>query len=84
MQVLLIEDDKEIAAHVRVGLEKHGHNVAAVHDGQEGVARAKAGNFDLIILDRMLPSLDGVTALAEMRRDGVRSEERRVGKECRL
>jgi len=71
MQVLIIEDDKEIAAHVRVGLEKQGHNVLLVHDGREGAVRAKDGNFDLIILDRMLPSLDGVRALAEMRRAGV-------------
>lgn len=71
MHVLIVEDDEEIAAHIRAGLKGQGHDVAIATDGREGLKVAQTGNFDLIILDRMLPSLDGVEILASLRRSGV-------------
>lgn len=71
MHILIIEDDEEIAAHIRVGLKGQGHDVAVAHDGKNGLAVGEAGNFDLIILDRMLPMLDGIEILAALRKSGV-------------
>ncbi|MEZ5656364.1 MAG: response regulator transcription factor [Sphingobium sp.] len=71
MYVLVVEDDAEIAAHIRAGLKNEGHDIVIVADGCEGLKTAKTGNFDLIILDRMLPSLDGIDILASLRRSGA-------------
>ncbi|WP_404710181.1 response regulator transcription factor [Sphingomonas sp. MMS24-J13] len=71
MRVLLIEDDAELADHVKTRLEKLGHPVVLATDGADGAARAIDGDFDIVILDRMLPRLDGVAALRKMRSAGV-------------
>lgn len=71
MHILIVEDDAELAAHIRVGLHKNGHDVAVVHDGKSGLNISETGNFDLIILDRMLPSLDGIEVLTALRKSGV-------------
>lgn len=71
MRILIVEDDAELAAHIRVGLQNNGHDVAVAHDGRKGLDVAETGNFDLIILDRMLPSLDGIEVLTALRKSGV-------------
>ena len=71
MNILLVEDDADTAAHVADGLARLGHVVVCVGDGEEGVRRAVAGGFDLLIVDRMLPGLDGVSAIRRMRAAGV-------------
>lgn len=71
MLILIIEDDAEIAAHIRAGLSGQGHDVVTASDGREGLKAARTGNFDLVILDRMLPSMDGVEIVASLRRAGV-------------
>ncbi len=68
---MVIEDDEELAAHIRVDLHKHGHDIAVSHDGKNGLIVAKTGNFDLIILDRMLPILDGIEVIATLRKLSV-------------
>lgn len=71
MRVLLVEDDRELAAHVRARLEKQDHAVVVAEDGADGTARAIDGDFDVVILDRMLPRMDGISALKAMRAGGV-------------
>ena len=55
LKTLIIEDDEEVAAHVASGLRERGHDAAIVANGRDGVQRATAEHFDVIILDRMLP-----------------------------
>jgi two-component system OmpR family response regulator len=66
-KILLVEDDRETAAYLARGLAEEGHSVEHVTDGQEGLFRASGGNYDLIILDRMLPVLDGLAVLRALR-----------------
>jgi DNA-binding response OmpR family regulator len=73
VRVLLIEDDAGIAAFVRQGLSEAGFTVDAATDGPEGLAAARVATYDAIILDGMLPGLDGLNVLAELRRLGVRT-----------
>jgi len=73
MRVLLIEDDAGIVAFVRQGLTEAGLTVDAVVDGLEGLAAARVATYDAIILDGMLPGLDGLAVLVELRRLGIRT-----------
>jgi two-component system response regulator MtrA len=66
--VLLVEDDPSIREVATLGLEKAGLRVTAVGDGREGLARFRVGGVDLVVLDVMLPSLDGLEVLREIRR----------------
>ena len=66
-KILLVEDDRETAAYLARGLAEEGHSVEHVTDGQEGLFRASGGSYDLIILDRMLPVLDGLAVLRALR-----------------
>lgn len=70
MHVLLIEDDPRVADHVIKGLREAGHIVDAAADGREGLLRAAADSFDVIILDRMLPQVDGLKILQTIRATG--------------
>jgi len=68
MRILVIEDDDEAAAYLVKGLAESGHQVDVAIDGREGLNRASGGGFDALVVDRMLPGLDGlqvVTALRE-------------------
>jgi len=67
MQILLIEDERRTAAFLARALRAHGMTVAAAEDGREGLARAITEPFDLVILDLMLPAVDGLTVLRELR-----------------
>ena len=66
-KILLIEDDRETAAYLAKGLTQEGHSVEQATNGQDGLFRATDGSFDLIILDRMLPVLDGLSVLKALR-----------------
>jgi two-component system, OmpR family, response regulator len=71
MKVLLVEDDEGTAEFIAAGLAVRGHETTVAHDGREGYERASADRFDVIVLDRMLPKLDGLGVVALMRKDGV-------------
>lgn len=73
MRVLIVEDDRRLATTVRRGLEEAGFAVDVVHDGQEAVASARATAYDLIVLDVMIPSLDGFGVCRELRDRNVRT-----------
>ena len=70
MHVLLIEDDIEAAGLLMRGLGESGYTVDHAADGREGLARALQGQFDLIVTDRMLPHLDGLTIIERLRARG--------------
>jgi two-component system, OmpR family, response regulator len=67
MKILIIEDDKETRDYVMAGLKETGHTVDSASDGYEGLLLAKEGCYDLLIVDRMLPQLDGLTLLKTLR-----------------
>ncbi|TMK69078.1 MAG: response regulator transcription factor [Actinobacteria bacterium] len=67
--MLLVEDDSSIREVATLGLEAAGFRVAASSDGREGLVHFRQGHFDLVVLDVMLPSLDGFDVLKEIRRD---------------
>jgi DNA-binding response OmpR family regulator len=67
LQVLLVEDDKSLSMAVVYLLKKEGFEVTACMDGTSGLEALEAGHFDLILLDRMLPGMDGVSILHKLR-----------------
>lgn len=69
MHILLIEDEPETATYVVAGLQQAGHEVVVSEDGRTGLLKAASENWDLLIVDRMLPGLDGL-ALVRMLRTG--------------
>ncbi len=73
MKLLFAEDDRDLSAAVKTLLERNGYLVDAVPDGAEAVDYALAENYDGIILDWMMPEKDGVEALREMRKQGIRT-----------
>jgi len=70
VKILLIEDDRETAGHIVHGLESQGHSVEQVHDGIEGLAQARAGEHSALIVDRMLPGMDGLSLVKQLRTEG--------------
>jgi len=70
MRILIVEDEKKSAAFLCQGLEEAGFLADAVHDGEEGLARALERQYELVILDALLPRRDGWSVLAELRRQG--------------
>lgn len=71
MHLMLAEDDADTAAFVRDGLRDFGHAVDVVASGAGILPSAMAGGHDVIVLDRMLPELDGIAALRELRSAGI-------------
>ena len=71
MRVLMVEDEVHLADTVRRGLAAEGFNVEVVHDGVEGLWRAKEYTYDVIVLDIMLPGLNGYKVCEQLRAAGV-------------
>ena len=69
MQILLIEDEARIQAFVRRGLEAEGYGVATADDGPAGLSLARSGEWDLVVLDLLLPGLNGLRVLQELHRE---------------
>ena len=70
MRILVVEDDEIAAEYVRKGLMEAGHVVDMAHDGDLGLEMARAADYDALVLDRMLPKLDGLQVLSAIREDG--------------
>lgn len=70
MRVLIVEDEHRLATIVRQGLQEHGYAVDAAFDGREGLRLAQLEPYDLLILDVMLPGLDGLTLCRRLRAAG--------------
>ena len=73
MRVLLIEDHKPLARALRQGLEEENFAVDVANDGEEGDFKARSAEYDAVILDLMLPKIDGLTLLQNWRRDGLKT-----------
>ncbi len=73
MKVLLIEDDPDTAAYVARGLREHGHVVDQAATGRDGLFLAGDGGHDVLIVDRMLPGLDGLGLVRALRETGVKA-----------
>lgn len=71
MRILMVEDDEELSEAVHVSLAENGHTVDVCHTGDDGLHFARQNAYDCILLDRMLPNMDGLTILREVRRAGV-------------
>lgn len=70
MQLLLVEDDRKLALQLKKGLEEQGHAVTVAWDGREGLALAQTSPFDLFVLDVMLPGLNGLPLVRQLRQEG--------------
>lgn len=73
MKILLIEDDQETSAYVARGLREHGHVVDLAATGRDGLFLATDGGHDVLIVDRMLPGLDGVSLVRGLREIGLKA-----------
>jgi DNA-binding response OmpR family regulator len=72
-KILIVEDDKDIALGLEEDLSRHGHEVETVGDGERALERGRESGWDLIILDLMLPKMDGFEVCRELRRSGIKT-----------
>lgn len=73
MRVLVIEDDSETANFLQKALRESGHSVDVAMDGETGLGMARDGGFDVLIVDRMLPLLDGLSVVRTLREEDDRT-----------
>jgi two-component system OmpR family response regulator len=73
MKLLLVEDDRETAAYLKRGLTEAGHAVDHAREGREGLLLAVAETYDVLVLDRMLPQVDGLAVLRTLRAANVKT-----------
>ncbi len=71
MKILVVEDDAETAAYIVNGLVEHGHVVDHARTGHDGLFLAAAASYEVAIVDRMLPGLDGLSLVKALRGDGI-------------
>ena len=70
MKILVIEDDQTTGNYIADGLREEGHVVDLIKDGRDGLIRATTGDFDVLVVDRMLPGLDGLAIIRTLRGAG--------------
>jgi len=73
MRILFVEDSKRLQRSIAIGLRKAGYTVDVTGDGQEGLWFAESYDYDVIILDLMLPGMDGLTILKHLREQGKKA-----------
>ncbi|MCY4229639.1 MAG: response regulator transcription factor [Alphaproteobacteria bacterium] len=73
LDILIIEDDAETAAYTARGLREDGHRVETAANGPDGLEVARDGGFDVLVVDRMLPVLDGLSLVRSLRAEGDRT-----------
>ncbi len=73
MKVLVVEDEKKVASFIKRGLEEEGYTVELARDGEEGLKMINDGSYNLILMDLMLPKMDGLQVIREMRAHNVRT-----------
>ncbi|GGH00079.1 MAG TPA: DNA-binding response regulator [Oceanicaulis sp.] len=71
MRVLIMEDDKQVAAFMCRGLREAGHVCDAAHDGEDGLEMARGGQYDVLVVDRMMPRRDGLSVIETLRAEGM-------------
>jgi DNA-binding response OmpR family regulator len=77
MRILLVDDDAEVADYIRRELEDEGHQVSVCHDGAAGLHAAERTAFDMLVLDVMMPFMDGLEVTRRLRRQGVATRPKR-------
>ncbi|MEO1018325.1 MAG: response regulator transcription factor [Pseudomonadota bacterium] len=70
MRILIVEDDKDAASYMAKGLKESGHNVDCAHDGKDGLFMAASEDYDALVVDRMLPGMDGLNIVKTLRATG--------------
>ncbi len=73
MRILVVEDEESLALKIKNVLESEKYNVEAAFDGSDGLDAALGEDYDLIVLDIMLPKLNGIEVLKEIRRNGIQA-----------
>ncbi|MDX2496169.1 MAG: response regulator transcription factor [Desulfuromusa sp.] len=73
MRILVVEDEKKVSTFIQRGLEEEGFSVDTAFDGEEGVRKAEVETFDLILMDVMLPKMDGLAAIKYLREKDVKT-----------
>ncbi len=73
MRILLIEDDRETASYVVSGFQEEGHTIRHAQDGSEGFLAALDDDYDIMIVDRMIPKLDGLSLVKALRDAGTKT-----------
>jgi two-component system OmpR family response regulator len=73
MKILIVEDDRETASYLCKGLREGGYTVDSAGDGRDGLYLASSGGYDAIVLDRMLPGMDGLAMLGALRAAEIRT-----------
>ena len=71
MKILVVEDEIKTGEYLRQGLREAGFNADLVHNGVDGLHMAQEGDYDLVIMDVMLPGMDGWQVLKNLRRHGL-------------
>jgi len=73
VRILIVEDDREAASYIRKGLRESGHVADHAGDGEEGLEMARAAEYDVLVVDRMMPRMDGLSMI-----EGLRGDEDRT------
>ncbi len=71
MKILIIEDDKDLANSLNKGLSEQGFEITVRHDGISGLMTARQGAYHVLVVDRMLPGLDGLSLIRQLRDHGI-------------
>jgi two-component system OmpR family response regulator len=71
MRILVIEDDKETGAYLRKGLSEGGYVIDHAADGRDGLMLATSQDYDVMVVDRMLPGIDGLAIIRALRAEGI-------------
>ena len=73
MKILMVEDERDLAEAVKAVLQKNNYTVEVVYDGEYGLDCILTDTYDIVILDIMLPKMDGLRVLSEMRKEGIKT-----------
>jgi two-component system response regulator MprA len=74
MRILIVEDKRTFANHIGRALQSEGHSVELAYDGDEGLRLGRTAGFDLMLLDVMLPRMDGVSVIRRLREDRLQTQ----------
>jgi DNA-binding response OmpR family regulator len=74
MRILIVEDKRAFASHIGRALESEGHTIELAYDGDQGLLLGRTANFDLMLLDVMLPRMDGFTVIRKLREDRLQTQ----------
>jgi two-component system alkaline phosphatase synthesis response regulator PhoP len=72
-RILIVDDEAHLAEGIRENLEAEGYRAEIAHDGQDGLERLRSASFDLVLLDVMMPNMDGIELCAQARREGIQT-----------